>query len=669
MKFMYCCMILVQCMGQTKPAHVGDIVFKDVSEAFYAGLLAPPHAQRDFFQAALQSANPFVREEAARKLIPFVLQDKNFANRMARVTIRSDSRPTELTLRCAVFYKLELFSEVVQLAQYTAQNAWDKALTAAAEQNTNFLFTEPITDAYRWAATELEKYCSKTESNALAGRLNVSRSSYKDAIEYFKKVIAQEPQYIVQYVFLLSDVGRAFQSANAKEGLNYFSEWAKNITLSDEVRYRIFYYMGRMERTLANYSKAADYFSQALNYTSNLEQKDTAIWYLIHSTFLDKPEKSLALITLYQSQWHDNNYFSDIFDLLSRYLTATQQWDSLLTVFLQLNASAHWDRAAKYAFILGRAIDSDLFPPTPAVFVVSDVSKDSVARAFFTYAFEKTEASFYYRASAASRIGKAVLLPELEALPTVEEKSDALNFFLDFFNYGASAYAFSYLNDRVNEFSIPELRLLAQAFADSYQWKHTIRLVTSYQKRPEYTLSRTDLMLAYPRPFIEIIEKYARETRVPVEILFGLIRTESLFDPNAVSWAGAQGLSQLMPATARDHAQTIARQGGPNYLAEGTVEVFNPEVNVHIGSSYLQMLTPRIENRMLALMSYNGGLTRVRRWRTAEPKLPVDIFIETVDLTETREYGKSVTAAAGVYAYLYYAKSMETVINETYKSN
>jgi soluble lytic murein transglycosylase len=172
--------------------------------------------------------------------------------------------------------------------------------------------------------------------------------------------------------------------------------------------------------------------------------------------------------------------------------------------------------------------------------------------------------------------------------------------------------------------------------------------------------------LLYPRPFTGLIEKNALDAGLPREILFGLIRTESFFIPDIVSSAGAVGLAQLMPATALDMAGRIARQGGPDYIRDGEVDLKDPGINVHLSAWYLNYLIRTVGSPVQALIAYNGGIGRVRRWRNARPELPEDLFLETIEFSETREYGRRVLAAATAYGYLYYDLSMEGVIADIY---
>jgi soluble lytic murein transglycosylase len=185
--------------------------------------------------------------------------------------------------------------------------------------------------------------------------------------------------------------------------------------------------------------------------------------------------------------------------------------------------------------------------------------------------------------------------------------------------------------------------------------------------REDYELARQDLEISFPRPFQDLAGTYARESEVPEELLYGLIRTESAFDPAIYSRAGAIGLTQLMPATALDMAGRLSRRGGPQYSQGGKIELQDPETNIHLGAFYLRYLMNNLEHPMFALLSYNGGMGRVRRWRAAERSFPADLFLETIEINETREYGRKVLGAAAVYGYLYYGIPMEEVIADIYR--
>jgi soluble lytic murein transglycosylase len=218
-----------------------------------------------------------------------------------------------------------------------------------------------------------------------------------------------------------------------------------------------------------------------------------------------------------------------------------------------------------------------------------------------------------------------------------------------------------------NGLSGDELRRLATALDAAGQYQESMRLVSLYTRRSGYRINRQDLELLYPRPFRELVDRYAKETGIEPSLLYGLIRTESAFDPAIVSRAGAVGLTQLMPATARETAARIHRRGGPDYTRADTgedvdedsvIDLYDPAINIHIGAAYLAYLGERMEDPLLALLAYNGGMTRVRRWHraanSASGSLPADLFLETVEYPETRNYGRNVMGAAAMYQELYY---------------
>jgi len=121
-------------------------------------------------------------------------------------------------------------------------------------------------------------------------------------------------------------------------------------------------------------------------------------------------------------------------------------------------------------------------------------------------------------------------------------------------------------------------------------------------------------------------------------LLMAVARRESAFNPQARSHAGAMGLMQLMPGTAKD----MARQNGSKLSNNN--DVFEPALNIDLGSGYLAGLLKRYNNnRVLALAAYNAGPHRVDQWLDGE-EVPFDVFIESIPFYETREYVQAVLA-------------------------
>lgn len=154
------------------------------------------------------------------------------------------------------------------------------------------------------------------------------------------------------------------------------------------------------------------------------------------------------------------------------------------------------------------------------------------------------------------------------------------------------------------------------------------------------------LSVRFPVPFFDMYRRHAFTVDLPVSLLLAVSRQESAFDHRATSRAGARGLMQLMPGTARIVARRI-RASSPS-----TRDLFDPELNIRLGSHHLAFLMQRYGgNRALAFAAYNAGEHRVDRWTRAASGSPTDAWIERIPFYETRNYVKNVLAFQHVYAW------------------
>ena len=125
------------------------------------------------------------------------------------------------------------------------------------------------------------------------------------------------------------------------------------------------------------------------------------------------------------------------------------------------------------------------------------------------------------------------------------------------------------------------------------------------------------------------------------------MRKESGFDPNAHSYADAQGLLQMIPATAR----RVARARGVALTAD---LLFNPEESIALGSWYLGRLLQKFSGQIpIAAGSYNAGPVAMMRWLDKFGDRPMDLFVELVSYSQTRNYIKRSAEIYARYLYLY----------------
>jgi soluble lytic murein transglycosylase len=153
--------------------------------------------------------------------------------------------------------------------------------------------------------------------------------------------------------------------------------------------------------------------------------------------------------------------------------------------------------------------------------------------------------------------------------------------------------------------------------------------------------------LYYPLGYAEHVRAAARAAGLDPYFVAAVIREESSYDPRARSGAGAMGLMQLMPDTARFVAQEL---GHP--LAE-VAALWEPPVNVALGSRYLAQLHARFRDPLLAIAAYNAGPHRVQRWVAERPRADMEEFVDQIPFDETRGFAKRVYTSWHHYRRLY----------------
>ncbi len=153
----------------------------------------------------------------------------------------------------------------------------------------------------------------------------------------------------------------------------------------------------------------------------------------------------------------------------------------------------------------------------------------------------------------------------------------------------------------------------------------------------------------YPLRFDAAIRDNARQLGLAPALVAGIIRQESSFDARARSWAGARGLMQLMPSTAREWARRLDLPSAPDKL-------YDPDYSIRLGTAYFANVLGRMSGNVeLALAGYNGGPNRILRlWREAgghDDQL--DLFLEQLDIAESQAYVKRILVLSDSYRRLY----------------
>ncbi|MGB9590167.1 MAG: transglycosylase SLT domain-containing protein, partial [Candidatus Hydrothermia bacterium] len=183
-----------------------------------------------------------------------------------------------------------------------------------------------------------------------------------------------------------------------------------------------------------------------------------------------------------------------------------------------------------------------------------------------------------------------------------------------------------------------------KALTDAGDFIGASRLFTEiYRKAPRRdTLPEKLLAAMYPFLYWDEIKRAADSVGIAPALLFGVVREESRFKPDAVSPAGAKGLAQLMNYTARRVADSL----------KITYDIFDANDNLYLGAVHLRERLNDFGQDYLAVAAYNAGPNPVRRWLGFMPGWPQDLFCEFITYSETRNYTKNVMKSYWVYREL-----------------
>jgi soluble lytic murein transglycosylase len=178
----------------------------------------------------------------------------------------------------------------------------------------------------------------------------------------------------------------------------------------------------------------------------------------------------------------------------------------------------------------------------------------------------------------------------------------------------------------------------AAVLASSWKWYDgAIKTVAK-------TSHRNDFSLRFPMPFKQQVFDHADARQLDPSVIYGVMRRESLFDPMARSSAGALGLMQLMPSTAK----SVARSLGMKRPRQS--DILKIDNNINFGTQYFRTVLNRFDNNVsLAAAAYNAGPLNVKRWLPQTDIMSADLWVETVPFKETRNYVQAVLAYATVF--------------------
>lgn len=152
----------------------------------------------------------------------------------------------------------------------------------------------------------------------------------------------------------------------------------------------------------------------------------------------------------------------------------------------------------------------------------------------------------------------------------------------------------------------------------------------------------------YVRKYEDIVNSASLKYKVEPELIYAIIKSESGFNPNAKSSAGALGLMQITPQTF-DWLKGYTKE---NFLSYEML--LDPKTNINYGTLFISILMQKYNSENLALCAYNAGMGTVERWIKEGKILYSEEDFEKIPYKETRQYLKKIEKCKSMYKELYF---------------
>jgi len=444
------------------------------------------------------------------------------------------------------------------------------------------------------------------------------------AIEPLRAVTSADPQLHSQSLFYLAEsyryskqTAQFVSTGNQLRRLYPRSKWAVDSLYNTAVYYEK---SGRQ-------SEASDYYNQLLNNYPESEKAVEASFFLAWRAHQAKNYREAArLLTEYVANYPDSDYKAKAAFWAARDEERTNQPQRALALYqglIERYRYGYYGQVAANRIELIKKANPNLKPliPEPASALARAVNNLRLSPA----PIETPSATIDLRLTRAQQLKMIRLtdfaLEELRAASNESPSSPRVNL--------ETALIFSERGD-----NLLAINTLRRAYPD-------------YPYYRDEDLPREVWQILFPLREWNLIKSESEKYGLDPYFVAGLIRQESVFDPNARSRANARGLMQILPSTGKLVAR---KQGLGSVSAE---DLYDPVISIKLGTQYLASLVDKFGRIEYAAAAYNGGPGRVVRWLRERPEQEIEEWIENIPITETRLYVQGVLRNAANYRRFY----------------
>ncbi|MBI5666337.1 MAG: transglycosylase SLT domain-containing protein [Nitrospirae bacterium] len=473
----------------------------------------------------------------------------------------------------------EALGELRQLKadRFTGKDLLERA--ANLYKNNNYKRAESTYKEALGIVADIER----DETMLLIGRCQFMQKHYGEAAKTFERIKTPEGMYWLAQVFYRRNDEGGFERVKKEFELAYPENHLLALLFlmdADELRRK-----GRSGEAESNYRSVLDRFP---------ERAEDALWGLGWLSYISGNYKNA------------NDYFSR----LSSYANSKDYYKYLFwrarsqEKLAEKCSTASADRAAESDDDICKLKDRDFFRGLPSNesyygYLIKLRSSDHAPEKIELNGPVQPEGDVYERIAVLSFLGM---------------KSEALAEILDSFNK-------------------------AQTLQESLYLSHMALKLEAYKEVIAFAEPKNDrelLPYSYPPAYWDTVRRAADSNNLDAFLIAALIREESRFDPDVVSWAGAVGLMQLMPSTANSLKKEI------KISLKDRSQLKDPQKNILLGSYYLSQLISEFKELPLAIAAYNAGKYKLRQWMSRFNSEDLAEFTENIPYKETRKYVQRV---------------------------
>jgi soluble lytic murein transglycosylase-like protein len=413
----------------------------------------------------------------------------------------------------------------------------------------------------------------------------------------------------------------------------------------------------KVSQAIRDYATGDSLYRAVYEKSPDPDMKKRALWRILDIAMEAGGIDEKAVFAQFLPKISDPDYFTDVLEDLLTTLVRNKDFAALtrLAPVLQEHAPV-WMRA-KVSYLAGRAILQGQGSQGPGALTIP--VKNSQAIAYFKDAISSWPQGYYALLSTHLLGEDATYKKQVSAKPTTHTQiSEQESILLGYLKFGLYARAYALFQKTENEYPESFYSYFADQYGTRDRYFHAIQVLEMLRDKNPAALTEQDYRRLYPRAFQPLVKQFAELNGLDETLVFSLVRRESAFHPTIVSSAGAIGLAQLMPGTAKNIA---------DILKMASYDMENPEDNLRFGTWFLADLKKKFATVPLILSGYNAGPVATKRFRDTYGNLPDDLFVEALDFAETRNFIKNIFINHVMYSVLYSDRTLKDSVAFFYR--